>query len=205
MKRILFLAATIVLLCTISNPLRGGNQAGEKKPAELAISSEYYPLKIGNIWEYQSGGKRIVVKVTAIETINGMDCARVETTTDVGVVAEYLTVKSDGVYRVRANNQEVKPPLLVLATKKGETWTVDSMVQNYALKGKFAVGEDKLTVGKTAYDTLNVKSSDLTMGEQSAAIESWYAKDVGMVKQHFRLPAAELDIVLELEKFTPGK
>ncbi len=205
MKRYLFLAATIILLCSMWNPLTGSDQAGEKKTAELAVSCEYYPLKIGNTWEYQSGGKRIVVKVTAIESINGMDCARLETGTDQGPVAEYLTVKTDGVYRVRVNDKDVKPPLLLLAPKKGESWTVDSMVKNFALKGKLAVSEEKLTVDKTTYDALSVKSSDFTMGEQSAAIESWYAKDVGMVKQHLRLPGADLDIVLELVKFTPGK
>ena len=126
-------------------------------------------------------------------------------------MAEYLTVKTDGVYRVRANNQDVKPPLLILALKKAETWSVDSMVQNYALKGKFTTGEEKqLKLGKLTFDdVVTVKSSDLTMGEQSASIEAWYAKNIGMVKQHFKLPVAELDIVLELEAFEeavkPGK
>ena len=80
MKRYLSLATTFIVLGAIWNPATGRNQdaekkAGEKKPAELAIECPYYPLKIGNIWKYQSGGKRIVVTVTAVESINGMDCA----------------------------------------------------------------------------------------------------------------------------------
>jgi hypothetical protein len=188
------------------------HQDSEKKAPAAALTSPYYPLQVGNAWEYVSGGKKIVVKVTAIEMVDGMSCARLETDASGAVVAELVTVKKDGIYRVRANNQDIKPPFMLLkldegqqTPKQGDSWPVDSKVQNFVLKGKLTTGEEKLTVGKTEYDTVSVKSTDMTMGEQSASLEAWYAKDVGMVKQHFRLPAADLDVVLELVKFTPGK
>jgi hypothetical protein len=66
------------------------------------------------------------------------------------------------------------------------------------------LGEEKLTVGNDSYDTVSVKSSDFVMGGQNVSMEAWYAKDVGMVKQHFKLPGADYDVVLELTKFTAG-
>jgi hypothetical protein len=35
------------------------------------------------------------------------------------------------------------------------------------------------------------------------SMETWYAKDVGMVKQHVKLP--DYEVVLELTEFTAGK
>jgi hypothetical protein len=78
-------------------------------------------------------------------------------------------------------------------------------VQGFAFKGKLTVGEEKLTVGKKEYETVSVKSSDMVMGGQSVNMEDWYAKDVGLIRKTFKLPAAEYEVVLELEKFTPGK
>jgi hypothetical protein len=210
MKRLATLASGVVLfLGSIWTPVSGGDK-GEKKADSGTLVSEYYPLKKGNTWEYLSGGKKIVVKVADVDTIDIGDskipCARVET--DGGVVTEHLTVKQDGVYRVRSNGQDIKPAVMILKLppKKGDSWPIDSMVQNFAMKGKLTTsGPDALEVGKSKYDAFSVKSSDLMIGGQSATMEAWFAKDVGMVKQRFKLPNADLEVVLELEKFTPGK
>lgn len=132
---------------------------------------------------------------------------RIEGDSGKGVETEHITVKPDGIYRVRSNNKEINPPLLLikLPTKKSDSWTVDSSVQNFSVKGKLTVGEEKLAVGKTEYDAVSIKSSDLVLGGQNVAMETWYAKDVGMIKQHLKMPALDYDVVLELSKFTAGK
>ena len=141
-----------------------------------------------------------------------MTCARLETEVGGGKITEHITVKPDGIYRVRANNESIEPPLLLLKLPSGdqksaseETWFVDSKVKNFALKGKLTASEAKLTIGKEQYETIRVKSSELAIAGQLVEMETWYAKDKGMVKQHFKLASAELDVVLELQSFTPGR
>jgi len=204
MKRLIPLAAGTLLL--LLGALLAPATGNDNKLADDTLVSPYFPLKVGTTWEYLSGGKTIVLKVAAHEQIDGQTCARLETDSG-GRVTEHLTVKEDGIYRVRANGQDLKPPVLVLKLPpaKGDSWSVDSAVQNFALKGKLIMGEEKLTVGQAEYATFSVKSSEMTMGGQGVSMESWYAKDIGMVKQHFRLPAADYDVVLELTKFSAGK
>jgi hypothetical protein len=199
MKSLLLLAATAIL------PL-----AGLLAPvaSDDMLVSPYYPLKVGTTWEYTSAGKKIVVKVMSHNEIDGQTCAHIETDASGNRRSEDVTVKEDGIYRVRANDKDIKPPVLILKLPptKGDSWSIDSAVQNFNLKGKMILGEEKLKVGNDQdYDTLRVKSSDMVMGEKSASMETWFAKDVGMVKQHLKLPAAEYDVVLELTKFTAGK
>jgi len=181
-------------------PARGGDKG---------LDSPYYPLKKGTAWEYVADGKKITVTVTDHEKVGDLMCAKVETDLGGGnKMIEHLTVKDDGIYRVRANNEDIKPPLLVLKLppKKGDEWTVDSALKGYGIKGKLSVAaEEKITVGKTEYTAFQVKSSDLKMGGQNATMETWFAKDVGMVKQHFKLPGSGLERTIELEKFTAGK
>ncbi|HYV39689.1 MAG TPA: hypothetical protein VE988_28630 [Gemmataceae bacterium] len=208
MKRLLPLAA---LICLPIGAMFTAASQGEKK-ASADLECPYYPLKKGTTWEYKSGGKVIEVKVADHETLDGLNCARVETTIPGGKLTEHLTVKQEGVFRMRSNGQDIKPPLLVLkfaanelVPKKDEHWFFECMVQNYSMKGKNTVGEDKLTIGKTTYDAITVKSSEMFMGNQPVTMQVWYAKDIGMVKQHLKLASADLDVTLELEKFTAGK
>jgi hypothetical protein len=203
MKRVL----TITVLVFMPGVLLASANAYSSNSADDPLANPYYPLQVGNTWEYLSGGKKIVVKVAAHEKIDDQLCARVETDSGARPVSEHLTVKEGGIYRVRANGQDIKPPFLVLKLPpaKGESWNIDSNIQNFPVKGKLTEGEEKLKVGKTQYDTVSVKSSEMVMGGKGVTMEAWYAKDVGMVKQHFRMPEADYDIVLELSTFTPGK
>ena len=209
MKRLAALAlVTLFNVGAVLGPASGGDKGDKNETGTL--DSPYYPLKIGTTWDYVANSKKVTVKVTKHEDINGVKCARLETDTGGGaVMSEDLTVKEDGVYRVRAQGKDVKPPFLMLKLppKKDDSWTVDSMAENFAIKGKLSVAADseKVTVGKETYDAVLVKSSDLKMGGQAAVMECWYAKDRGMVKQHFRIPGASLDVTVELEKFTAGK
>jgi hypothetical protein len=202
----------VILGVTLTAASPGLMQEKQDKQPGAALETPYYPLKKGTTWEYKSGGKIVEVKVADHETLEGMVCARVETTIPNGKLTEHLTVKQEGVFRVRSNGQEIKPPLLVLkfapnqlVPQKDDHWFFECMVQNYSMKGKNTVGEEKLTIGKTTSETFIVKSSEMFMGNQAVTMETWYAKDIGMVKQHLKLAAADLDVVLELEKFTAGK
>jgi hypothetical protein len=180
--------------------------AGDKEALEKV---EYFPLKVGTTWEYLASGKKIVTKVAAHEKLGDQLCARLETTMDGVTLAEYLTVITNekrlgsgaGLYRLVANNQEV---WLVLKTpsKVGDKW--DVALRNLPLQGSLGILEAKqLKVGNQEYDTIVVISSNLKFAGQDVEMKTWYAKDVGMVKQSIVQPATGLVIDLELEKFTP--
>jgi hypothetical protein len=204
MKRLAPLAAGIALTLLLGVLLTPVAATDTTAVDDIRVSP-YFPMKVGTTWEYAYAGKKIVVKVAAHDEIDGQTSARLETDSGGRILVEHVTVKEDGIYRIRANGFDIKPPLLLLKLPptKGDTWSVDSTVQNFALAGKLTLGEEKLMVGTKAYDTVSVKTIDMVMGGQSVSMETWYAKDVGMVKQHVKLP--DYEVVLELTEFTAGK
>jgi hypothetical protein len=212
MKRLAPLAF-VTVLAVLLGAAQGGDK-GEKKgdkadKSDTSLDNPYMPLKVGTTWEYASGPKKVTVKVAAHEELpNVGKCAKLVSDAGGNTTNEHLMVNKEGIFRVRANGNDITPPILVLKfpPKKGEEWTINSKTDRFAIKGKVAIADEtKVTVGKEEYTTFLVKTSDLTMGDQSASNEAWYAKDRGMVKQHFRIPGASLDVTLELEKFTPGQ
>jgi hypothetical protein len=171
--------------------------AGDKKALE---GVEYFPLKVGTTWEYLVNGKHIVVKVGAHEKVGEVFCARLDTFMDGVVVTEHLAVKRgpgdtrEGLYRVFANGQRVEPPFLILYVnaKSGDKW------------GKMTCREDKIKVGGKDYTTLLVASQGLKISNQDVEMKTWFDKNVGIVKQVYLQPDLDLNVTLELEKFTPG-
>jgi hypothetical protein len=189
-------------------PEKGQDKAAEKKAEAAAPASDanYFPIKVGTSWEYASGSKRVTVKVAAHEKVADVMCARLETSTDVGVLTEHVAVKSDGVYKLRANGQTIEPPLLMLKLplKKGDTWSVRSEVQGYVISGKYTVSEEKISIEKIDYTTLCVKSSELVLAGRATVLEDFYAPEIGLVRKSLKIPDGQVDLVLELVKYTPG-
>jgi hypothetical protein len=169
---------------------------------------EYFPLKVGTTWEYVAKDKRVVVKVGGHEKIGNTMTARLETTADGTLVTEHLVVRPDGIYRVLANGQEIKPAFLVfkLPPRNGEKWSIECRSQNIPITGKMNCSQaNKLKVGEKEYDTFLVMSSGMKIAGQDVEMKAWFNKEVGMVKQVFKQPGIDLDLTLELDKFTPGK
>jgi hypothetical protein len=204
MKRLSVLAGVAMLLASAN--LASVALAGDKDKLE---KTEYFPLKVGNTWEYLTSGKKIVVTVKAHEMVSGMLCAKVETDLSGVLLTEHITVKDGGVYRVQANGKKVEPPFLILKVppKAGESWTNKSSLEGFIIEGTMTVAEEKnVKVGSKDYDTLFlVSSSNLKVGGQDAVMKTWFARDVGMVKQIFQMSGSNIDVTVELDKFTAGK
>jgi hypothetical protein len=167
----------------------------------------YYPLKVGNQWTYKlPAGQEIVVKVAKEEKVDDAMCVKLESLVNGMVVAsEHLAAKADGIYRYTGNGMKVDPPVLVLKlpAKAGETWKIDSKLAGQSLQGSFTTGEDTVAVPAGKYKTITVKTSDMKIGDATIASTIWFAPGVGMVKQIADIAGKK--VVLELEKFEPGK
>lgn len=202
MKRLSVLVGVILLLFSI-------NLATAAVPGDQGAldKSEFFPLKVGTTWEYLAAGKKILVKVAAHEKVQDMLCAKLETDAGGVAITEHVTVKDGFVLRVQANGQKIEPPfkILKLPPADKEKWDIKCMLPGYPITGFLSTSTDKVKVGGKDYDAFLVTASDLKIGGQDATMKTWFAKDVGMVKQIFTQPNAGLDVTLELEKFTAGK
>ncbi len=174
-------------------------------PSAEKEGTAYYPLTVGNSWTYKIGPNKVVVSVVRSE--DGV--AHIESSSQGGKVTltEALKVKADGVYRVIANDKKITPPLKILSlpARKGESWEIDSKIGDETMKGKFKVEEiAELTVGDKKYEKIVVVSGDdLEANGTKISLTTYYARDVGMIKQTIK--AGDQTIQLELESFKAGK
>jgi hypothetical protein len=167
-------------------------------------STPYYPMKEGAAWNYRAGDSHFTLRVTKHEKIGTTWCARVETFQEgkaEPVGSEDVFVKDDGVYRLASGGKTIDPPvqILKLPPVKNEAWAVDSKVGKDTLKGTFTEREEDLTVGNTPYTTVTVSCQDLDANGAKYSFKTYYAKDVGMVKQE--IEAGGLKVTIELEKY----
>lgn len=179
---------------------------GQEKPA---AGADYMPLKVGNKWLYKAdfGGQTVEVgqSVAKIEKKDGKDIAQVETEFGGQVITEQISSSDKGVFRYSFQGQPVDPPIqaLKLPAKKGDTWDVKFSVQGQEMKAVMKTeGEEEVTVPAGKYKAVIVSMEMDAMG-QKVAVTSWFAPNVGIVKQKFDLGG--ISGTSELEKFTPAK
>jgi len=179
------------------------------RTADKAPETPYFPLKVGDSWDYRMGDTKFTLKVAKFEEVDKQNCARVEMTVG-GKLHSYdlLAVKADGVYRYVTDGNKAEPPVcfLKLPPKKDETWKVESSVAGMGkLTGTFKSGEvEEVKVGDKKYEkVVTVSSDDMMAGGQKISVTYYFAKDVGMVKQTLSVNGQQA--VIELEKFEPAK
>jgi hypothetical protein len=197
MKKLVYaLLITTFLLAIVA-------RAGDDKVQE----TPYYPLKIGNTWNYKAGQISVSATITKYERVGDQLCARIESSTGGKVVAtEDVAVKPDGVYRCAYAENKVEPPLLFLKlpAAKDQTWQVGSNTAGQKISGTFTSGmEDKVTVAAGTYENVYTCSGDCDANGVKINFKYFFAKDVGMIKQIVKLPTQE--ITLELQKFEAAK
>lgn len=166
--------------------------------------SNYYPLKVGSKWTYRVGDQQMVLEVTRTEDVDGTKCAVLETRADNQLFTEHVAVGSDGLYRYKAMDAKIVPPVCFfkLPPQRGANWEVDSKLGNLRVQGTFRMDEVEVTVPKGKFKTY-VSSFDLKQGGQSVSISMYLASGVGMVKQKMEVGGKE--VVVELVNFEEGK
>jgi hypothetical protein len=188
-----------------------GLARSQDKPGEgPRRSPEYFPLKKGAAWTYRTQDKPVTVRVADFEKIGNDVCARLEYLgSDNKVTAtEAVTVREDGVYRVKFGGSLVNPPLcfLKLPLKNGQKWKFDCKIAGQDVKGGFVEGAEKdVKVPAGKYDTVTVTTTADTqkIDEQPVTITYYFAPKVGMVKQIVEIGGART--ILELEKYEEPK
>jgi hypothetical protein len=186
-------------------------------PAEqpaLTKTTPYYPMQVGATCTYKSGESHFSLTVTKIEKVGTTMCARIELMQDGKVVqggSEDVYLGDDGVYRLAAGDQQVDPPVLVLKLPptKNDAWTFDAKAAGKAgakesLRGTVTERDgEQVTVPAGSYTAVSVSCQDLDANGAKYAYTTWYAKDVGMVKQEIN--ACRRKVTIELEKYEPAK
>lgn len=173
----------------------------------MTAKTEFFPLEKGAVREYKSNDRTVTVKVVGFEKVGDNVCARLEASTgedkEKKTRIELVTVNTEGVYRCGFENNRFEPPLLLLklpADKPSKT-EVSSKMLNTELKGTVETAEktESVKVPLGTYDAVKV-TANLTADKNKLVITTWYAKNVGIVKQSINFNGNE--VVQELTKYT---
>jgi hypothetical protein len=169
--------------------------------------NEYYPLKEGSVWHYKLGDAKFRLKATKKEDFKGKQAWRLEMIGegDRAMSFEHIFPTKDSVIRLGFEDNKAEPPVVFLMNKTGEKWDVNSTIGKEKLKGEFKSSEEKdVKVGDKTYDKVIVTTGDdIDGGGMKFSFKTYFAKDVGMVKQTIKMSNQE--VVIELEKYEPGK
>ena len=168
--------------------------------------SPYYPMQEKATWTYKAGDSKFQLRVARHEKVGTTMCARIETVQDGKVVgSEDVFVRDEGVFRLASDDKVINPAVMILKLppKPAEIWTIDSKADTAAgtesLKGTFAENNEEVTVPAGNYKAVVVACEDLDANGAKYSFKTYYAKDVGMVKQD--ISAGGLKVVIELEKY----
>jgi hypothetical protein len=205
--RILSAPALLLLACalTFAADEKKDDKKDDKKPA-----AEYYPLAVGNAWQYKVGITGFTLKVARKEKVKTdkgeVEAARIELISNNKPVSfEHIGVAGDAVVRYTFEGKPATPPIpfLKLPAKKGTSWPVDSKIDGQVLKGTFVEGEEEVKVPAGTFKTVTVTGKDLDVNGRKMTLTYYFADKVGMVKQVIELEGQK--VIIELEKFEPAK
>jgi hypothetical protein len=197
----LFLALSLGAL-----PVLAGGADDPSKP-----EPSYYPLTVGNVWNYKTDDGKSTWKVISQEKVDGQNCARIEVSfAGKPSCFEHIAVKPDGIYRYSFNGIRSEKPVLLLKLppKKGDSWTVEVKASGEMLKGTFKVDEEEVKVPAGTFKAFAVtfKQDTTVTGAVTVGCTYWFAADVGIVKLENKVGNQLTTMVLEkFEPKTAGK
>jgi hypothetical protein len=184
---------------------KGGTGApGDKGGKGDAKDARYYPLTLGNQWEYtlSVGGNNqtMISKIAAIDDKGGMKLARLEATLGGQVVGtEHVGHTADGYLRFYNENMELKPPVLLLKypVKDGAKWEGEFMAGFAKEKYQCEAKLEDVEVPAGKFKAVRV---DIKMLNNNAKTTYWFVQDVGMVRQTAEVGNIQLELKLEKYK-----
>jgi hypothetical protein len=171
-------------------------------------TQDYFPLQVGTTWTYQLPsvpGTKLVNKVVKHEMIDGVLCAKLETSMNGNVLAnEHIGVTKDGICRFRINGAKIEKPVLILKlpAKTGDSWAVKSKVGNETISGTMKTTEERVEVPAGKFKAL-VAGGKMEGNGQTVEVANYFVKGVGIAK--IKMDLAGQVIEVDLEKFEPAK
>ncbi|MCS6977040.1 MAG: hypothetical protein NZM31_08560 [Gemmatales bacterium] len=151
----------------------------------------YMPLKVGNKWTFKAdfGGQTVELaqKVVKVEKKDGRNVATIEMDFAGQTVTEQTGSDERGVFRYSFQGVPVDPPVqaLKLPFKKGESWEASYKVQGQEVKATMkSEAEEEVSVPAGKYKAL-VVATEMDLGGQKISVRTWFAPNVGIVKQTF--------------------
>ena len=170
-------------------PVASPSTAGA--PAELPMP--WFPLAVGNRWDYQSKYSRVSMRVTGVENVNGVPCFVVHSfvgdATESSQV-EYFSVTDDGVHvlkRVHKGSDFIlRPPETMLALPleigKHWAWQGDAASGSVALAFSVRPGGIVEVMGQRL-PTLLVVIQGRAADASELQTKRWYSRGVGLVRE----------------------
>lgn len=164
-----------------------------------SISTNYYPLKVGNEWVYSSDiGTDITLQVEGMQAIDGINCFVLTSyTTDKTKWAqkEYFAMDKNDVLCYRRDYEgELKlkliPPekMFSLIPEVGEKWTWDGKIEKLKCKFNFLIEKrEKITLNikgrNKTYNCLKLAITGVSQDGINYQTNRWYANRIGMIKE----------------------
>lgn len=165
-----------------------------------------YPMNVGTVWTYRVGENRFEIRLTKMEKVGKVDCARLEMFVDGKARSfEHLGIEGNILARHSFEGKPSTPPvpLLKLPPKAGEKWNVESKLDGQVFKGTLAVSEEPVQVPAGKFTAVKVSGVDMDLNGQKFNVTYWFVSGVGMVKQVSELAGQK--VTFELEKIVLGK
>jgi hypothetical protein len=196
----------------------------------FAQDKAFFPLEVGNRWIYrvtdpkappgQADAKRKAVieverqevytekkKDKGIETTKDYTGFILKMTSGGKSTLDHVVVLPNGLNRVHVAETPINPPMLFFkyGTNPGDSWTLDSVSGNKSLKGTFTIKADTVTVPyrKERLSTWMVSFHNNKQGDERSEVDTWFAPEIGIVKQ--RIKGQNQEVLMELEKFEKAK
>lgn len=166
---------------------------------------ELFPLANFNTWTYRVDGQDDRLHVTSfqvLEKIGDFRCYRFEgRMRNQTIASEHISVRKDGVYRVRHDNVDLEPPLLIcrFPPRKGDKWTGEYKINGQKSMIAYECDLDEIAVLKNPKVQVLVVRGTINDGNGTLKSTCWYAPKLGLVRQV--IEEGDARIVIELESF----
>jgi hypothetical protein len=174
---------------------------------EKLLENPFFPLREGTEWTYSVGDKKVVLRVGKAEVVNKIPCVILETQREGLAITEHVTVKPDGVYRVKALRYEVDPAVCFLKwpimAKTEKTWKGEARIGGENFSAVFRQEEGRVATPTGELPALIVHCEVNRAKGENLHITTYYVRSRGMVKQVQKL--GDKEIVLTLEKMDETK
>lgn len=168
--------------------------------ADAKADASYFPLAVGNTWEYRSSFDRVVMKVTGQEIVNGAACYVVESFVGDGtdsVQKEYYAVTAAGVEVYKRSHKgsdfflDTPEQMLAFPLREGRHWTWQGNAAQGTVMLAFEIkGERRVPVLGREMSALLVLIRGRSADGSEIQTKRWYCRGIGMVREQSMMKKA---------------